>query len=66
MNATDTYKFNHKGIRFNVEVLPNAMIDMNGRKLFQIDVEDMGQYNERGYNIELVTKVVRHTIENNI
>lgn len=56
-------EFNHeyKGIKFNINRL-SAPQDANGRKLYQIEIEDWGKYNVRQYFDDMAIKEAKSII----
>lgn len=59
------YTLQHKGVGYNVEP-SNAMVDMNGRHLYKISIEGLGEYYERAATIELAQMYARVDINNEL
>ena len=59
------YTLQHNGIGYNVE-LSNGMVDMNGRHLYKISIEGLGEYYERAATIELAQMYARVDINNEL
>jgi DNA repair protein RadC len=53
--GSDIFPFEHNGIRYNV-IDTNGMINDRGQRLYKIDIDGYGSYNERAANIEIAKR----------